>query len=110
MPRRDYAGNTMGFRLVRGCEPGLIFDHFRHRASVEGRFPELESKFNCALEPSSTIRERSTLQSAIATFARNVSRYGDTYYLVVRCAGGWAAEIGRQSFAAVEEIAHEAEI
>jgi len=45
------------------------------------------------------------------TFKRDVSQYGDNYYLVVRCAGGWAAESHpRQAFAVVVEIAHEAEV
>ncbi len=45
------------------------------------------------------------------TFKRDISKYGDNYYLVVRCAGGWAAESHpRQAFAVVVEIAHEAEV
>lgn len=108
--RRDYAGVTMGFRLIRGCEPDLIFEHFRRRVAEEGRFPDMEARFNCSLEPSSTLREKSSLQTATVSFARDVSQYGDTYYLVVRCAGGWAADVGRQAFAVVVEIAHEAEV
>lgn len=108
--RRDYNGVSIGFRLIRGCEPGLIFEHFRSRTADEGRFPEMATRFHCNLEPSSTIREKSSLQTAMVTFSRDVSRYGDTYYLVVRCAGGWADEIVRQSFAVTVEIAHEAEV
>lgn len=109
--RRDYVGNSMGFRLIRGCDPDLIFEHFRRRVvAEEGRFPEMENRFNCALAPTPTVREKSTLQSATATFSRDITRYGDTYYLVVRCAGGWAAEVTRQAFAVVVEIAHEADI
>ncbi|MCT8970694.1 S8 family peptidase [Microbaculum marinisediminis] len=108
--RRDYAGNTMGFRLIRGCEPDLIFEHFRRRVAEDGPFPALENRFNCSLEPRPTLREKSSLQTATASFSRDVSHYGDTYHLVVRCAGGWAADVGRQAFAVVVEIAHEAEI
>ena len=110
--RRDYAGNTMAFRLIRGCDPELIFEHFRRRVvAEEGHFPEMETKYNCKLEPTSTLRERSSLQTATATFLRDISRYGDNYYLVVRCAGGWASESRpRQAFAVVVEIAHEAEV
>jgi hypothetical protein len=100
----------MSFRLIRGCQPDLIFEHFRRRAAEEERFPDMEARFNCTLEPSSTLREKSSLQTATATFARDVSQYGDTYYLVVRCAGGWAVDIGRQAFPVVVEIAHEAQI
>ena len=108
--RRDYAGILMSFRLIRGCDPDLIFEHFRRRMPGEERFPELQNRFNCRLEPSSMLREKSTLQSATATFSRDITHYGDTYYLVIRCAGGWAADIGHQGFAVVVEIAHEAEI
>ena len=110
--RRDYAGNTMAFRLIRGCDPDLIFEHFRRRVVAdEGPFPEMEARFNCKLEPTSTLREKSSLQTATATFKRDIAQYGDNYYLVVRCAGGWAAESHpRQAFAVVVEIAHEAEV
>lgn len=108
--RRDYAGNSIGFRLIRGCQPDLIVNHFRRRTAEEGRFPEMPARFNCTLEPSPTLREKSSLQLATATFMRDISRYGDTYYLVVRCAGGWATSVDRQGFAVVVEIAHEAEV
>lgn len=62
------------------------------------------------LEPNPTLREKSSLQSATISFSRDVSHYGDTYYLVVRCAGGWATEAVGQAFAVVVEIAHEAEV
>jgi hypothetical protein len=99
----------MGFRLIRGCEPDLIFEHFRRRGADEGRFPEIASRFDCELTPSSTLREKSSLQSAAVSFSRVISHYGDIYYLVVRCAGGWAT-VGWQAFAVVVEIAHEAEV
>ncbi|WP_197277156.1 S8 family peptidase [Sphingomonas profundi] len=108
--RRDYAGLTMGFRLIRGCQPDLIFEHFRRRTAAEGRFPDMAARFNCGLEPGPTLREKSSLQTATATFQRDVSTYGDTYHLVVRCAGGWAGEVANQAFAVVVEIAHEAEV
>lgn len=108
--RKDYAGNTLGFRLIRGCEPDLIFEHFRRRTVEEGRFPEMANRFNCSLVPAPTLREKSSLQLATATFQRDVSQYGNTYHLVVRCSGGWAADVGRQGFAVVVEIAHEAEV
>jgi hypothetical protein len=108
--RRDYAGNSMGFRLIRGCDAQLIFEHFRRRAAEEGRFPEMENRFNCNLTPTPSLREKSSLQTAAVNFSRDISHYGDTYYLVVRCAGGWAADVARQGFAVVVEIAHEAEV
>ena len=106
--RLDYNGVSMSFRLLRGCDPEKIFEHFRQRQHAEGPVPEMEARFNCKLEPSSTVREKSSLQSAKVTFTRDISDYGDMYYLVVRCAGGWSGDAGRQGFAVAVEISHEA--
>lgn len=108
--RLDYNGVSMSFRLIRGCDPDAIFEHFRQRAQAEGPTPEMAARFNCKLAPSSTAREKSSLQSASVTFSRDVSGYGDAYYLVVRCAGGWSGDAGTQAFAVAVEIAHEADV
>jgi hypothetical protein len=100
----------MSFRLIRGCDPDHIFEHFRQRTTEEGPFPEIESRYDCKLKPSSTVREKSSLQTATVTFSRDVSEYGDNYYLVIRCASGWAGDVGLQAFAVTVEISHEAEI
>lgn len=108
--RIDYAGNRMSFKLHRGCDPALLFDHYRRRATGEDRHPDLEGRFTCKLEPGSTERSKSSVQVGRASFARN-SAYPDPFYLVVRCEGGWAADIApRQSFAVVVELALEAEV
>lgn len=108
--RLDYNGVAMSFRLIRGCDPDAIFEHYRRRTQAEGPVPEMAARFNCKLTPSSTIREKSSLQSAEVTFSHDVSDYGDAYYLVVRCAGGWSGDVGTQNFAVAVEISHEAEI
>ncbi|WP_245494448.1 S8 family peptidase [Rhizobium ruizarguesonis] len=108
--RADYAGVGMSFRLLRGCAPDLIFEHYRKRAKDEERFPEIAGRFDCKLTPSSTIREKGTVQSATATFKRDVAEYGNDYYLVVRCESGWASHVDRQNFAVVIEISHKAEL
>jgi subtilisin family serine protease len=108
--RNDYTGIGMSFRLVRGCNPDLIFEHYRKRAQEEGPFPELATRFNCSLEPGPQSREKGVMQSATAVFKRDVSGYGDDYYLVVRCEGGWAQDVAKQPFAAVVEISHRAEV
>lgn len=108
--RLDYNGVSMSFRLIRGCTPEEIFDHYRRRTQADGPIPEMANRNNCNLSPSSTAREKSSLQSASVSFARDVSGYGDVYYLVVRCAGGWAGDVGQQSFAVAVEISHEAEV
>lgn len=108
--RRDYAGVTMNFRLIRGCTSDFVFDHYRKRVTAEdGEFPEMEARYNCKLDPSPTLREKSTLQSAQIRFTKDTGHYGGEYFLVVRCAGGWA-DTGRQAFALVVEMAHEAPV
>ena len=109
--RADYAGLGMGFRLVRGCEPDLIFEHYRRRDAAEGRFPEIAPRYNCALQPGPQQREKATLQSASVSFMRDIAGYGDRYHLVVRCEAGWASNlVDRQRFAVVVQLEHEAEI
>lgn len=109
--RADYAGVGMSFRLVRGCDPALIFEHFRRRTQAEGRFPEIAARFNCGMSPGPQSRERGTLQSASVTFSRGTELYGEYYYLVVRCEGGWASSLqAAQRFAIVVELTHQAEV
>jgi hypothetical protein len=109
--RADYAGAGMSFRLVRGCEPDRIFEHFRRRTQDEGSRPEIDGRYNCALKPGPQERERSTLQSASVSFTHGTELYGDDYYLVVRCEGGWAATMEtHQRFAVVVELMHQAQV
>ena len=109
--RADYAGINMSFRLVRGCNPALIFEHFRRRTNTEGRRPDLDARFNCGLEPGPRERERGSLQSASVTYSQGTANYGDNYHLIVRCEGGWASSFeARQRFAVVVELSHQAEI
>jgi hypothetical protein len=108
--RTDYTGIGMSFRLIRGCEPDLIIEHYRRRTAEDGPFPEIAARFNCKLLPGPQDRERGTIQSANVTFKQSVELYGDAYYLVVRCEGGWASFAARQRFAVVVEISHKAEV
>ncbi|TAX28870.1 S8 family peptidase [Rhizobium leguminosarum] len=108
--RLDYNGVSMGFRLVRGCDADKVFEHYRQRAQAEGPVPDMENRFNCKLTPGPGIREKSSLQTASVTFSRDISAYGDNYFLIVRCAGGWSGDTGQQNFAVTVEISHEAEI
>jgi hypothetical protein len=109
--RADYTGVSMSFRLVRGCDSALIFEHFRRRSQDEGRQPDIDNRYNCTLEPGPRERECSTLQIASVTFSRDTDLYGDAYYLVVRCEAGWASNFEtRQRFAVVVELLHQAEI
>lgn len=109
--RADYAGTGMSFRVFRGCEPGLIFEHFRKRTKQEGKHPEIEKRYACNLQPGPQEREKATVQRASVTFSQRTEEYGGDYYLVVRCEGGWAASFETtQKFAVVVELEHQPEI
>lgn len=109
--REDYAGIGMSFRLIRGCSSDFVFEHYRRRVKGEARFPKMPGKYDCDLKPGSQAREKSTLQSASVVFKSDIEEYGDKYFLVVRCEGGWASQtVTRQRFALVVELAHEAQI
>lgn len=108
--RADYAGVGMSFRMVRGCQPDLIFDHYRKREQEDGPFPELAPRYNCSFLPGPQAREKDTVQCATVTFKRGVEEYGASYYLVVRCESGWATHVDRQRFAIAVELHHKAEV
>jgi len=110
--RKEYIGTRMSFRLVRGRSPDFIFSHYRKRAKTEGPIPELPAKFDCKFDLGPRQRDSSTVQSGRVVFQRDVSAYGDQYFVVVRCEAGWAASLPeqKQRFALVVELSHEAEI
>ena len=112
--RKDYVGTTMSFRLVRGCKADVVFQHYRKRSNSEGRHPELPQRYDCKLSLGSSIRDNCTTQTGTATFDKDVSKYGDTYYVVVRCEAGWASlasvQDQKQRFALVVELRHAAPI
>ncbi|MEQ1617706.1 MAG: S8 family peptidase [Terricaulis sp.] len=106
--RADYAGLAMNFRVFRGCDPALLFEHYRRRTKDEGDFPEIEARYGCKLAPGPRAREGGPLQCAEVVYKRDVSAYGDVYHLVVRCESGWAVDrVTHQRFAVAVEIAHE---
>lgn len=106
--RAEYIGTKMNFRLLRGCPPREVFEHYRARGSNEGEPPGIASRYQCDMQPGPKSRDGLTLQTATKNFVQETAAYGDEYYLVVRCAGGWAAEQEiSQRFAVVVELEHE---
>lgn len=108
--RRDYAGVTMGYRLIRGATAADVFDRFKKRGEEDGELAEMPKRFDCSFDTGPVIREKSSLQTATTTFRTDISNYGDTYFLMVRCMGGWSGDGGRQPFAVTVELFHEAKI
>lgn len=106
--RAEYIGTKMNFRLLRGCPVGQVFEHFRARIPEEGRPPDIAARFRCDLKPGPNDRDGQTLQTGAQTFVQDTADYGDEYYLVVRCAAGWAEEqVVDQRFAVVVELEHQ---
>jgi hypothetical protein len=112
--RKDYIGTTMSFRLVRGCKADFVFEHYRKRANSEGKHAKLPGCYDCKPSPGPDSRDQCTIQTGTATFERDISRYGDSYYVVVRCEAGWAnlasAQDQKQRYALVVELRHAAPI
>jgi subtilase family protein len=75
--RNDYAGIGMSFRLIRGCDPQQIFEHYRKRSKEEGPFPEIEARYDCKLLPGAQAREKGTIHRATALF-NDPSKYTET--------------------------------
>lgn len=109
--RAEYIGTKMNFRLLRGCNSEEVFAHFRARTADEGDPPKIPERFKCTLDPKVNSRDGNTIQMASKSFVRDTAVYGDEYYLVVRCVGGWAeSQEIFQNFAVVVELEHQPDI
>ena len=107
--RAEYAGVRMNFRLIRGCPVHEVFEHFRTHAGEEGEAPDIPRRYNCDLKLGPNSRDKNTIQTAAVTYTRDTARYGNEYYLIVRCVGGWALDQEVfQNFAVVVELEHQA--
>jgi len=109
--RADYLGTTMGWRLLRGTNEKAVFDKFRKWEEADGDPPEFPDRFNCKAFPGPQLREKGTLQCASFQAARDMSSYGDTYYVAVWCRRRWAPkEIESQRFTLAVQLRHAADI
>ena len=109
--RADYLGLTMGWRLIRGTSQQDVFDKFRKWEKAEGEPPEFPSKYQCNTTPGPKLREKGTLQCASFTAQRNMSEYGNSYYVAVWCRRRWAPDIIKaQRFSIAVQLRHSADI
>jgi subtilisin family serine protease len=109
--RADYLGVTMGWRLLRGRTEKDVFDRFRKWESAEGDPPEFPARYTCDTFPGPQLREKGTLQCASFIAQRDMSAYGDTYYLAVWCRRRWVPkEVERQRYSLAIQLRHSAEI
>ena len=106
--RLDYMGTKMGFHLIRGASAAEVFDAFRKWEADEGKEFRIPASLKCDLKPGAQRRERGTLQCATFSMTANSSKYGDSYYLAVRCESGWSSK--DQDFAVAVELRSQADI
>ncbi|UPK03823.1 S8 family peptidase [Bradyrhizobium sp. 170] len=106
--RADYLGVTMGWRLVRGTDEEDVFDRYRKWTKEEGKPPEFPPRLICPTDIGPDLRESGTLQVGTYTGKRDISRYGDKYYIAVWCARRWAPPgIEKQRYALSVQLRHE---
>ena len=93
--RLDYAGLGMSFDLFRGATAEEVFDACRKwEKKADGEDPfKIKDARRCKLVPSTNLRGYGTLQCGSFVAKRNWDKYGESYYVVVRCHGGWASAI-----------------
>lgn len=114
--RKDYIGIKMGFHLVKGESQQDVFDKFRKWEQQDkddhgDPFNFEGTTWQCKMEPPATTRELGTLQVGTFVAKRDISHYGDRYFLAVRCEGKWAKEIvGEQRFSVAVQLWHEANL
>ena len=109
--RAEYIGTRMNYRLIRGCPVDQVFEHFRAHTGEDTEPPGIKPRYTCKLEPGPKRRDRNTIQTSSVKFTQDTAQYGNDYYLVVRCVGGWAShEAIWQRYAIVVELEHEAQI
>ena len=103
--RIDYVGTSMSFRLIRGKSLDEVAQAFKKRQPKGTNAESITDSCNCTMTPGPNERDGGTLQRATFTMKRAADRYGDTYYVVVRCERGWALdEHGPQRYAVVVSL------
>jgi len=109
--RKDYPGVQMQFDLIRGTALQEVYDAYRALDKDEDKPESLLGRNRCAFVPSINLRKPGTLQTGTFTMRQDISSYGDTYFLVVRCLGRWAASlIEAQPYSIAVMLRHSASI
>lgn len=106
--RLDYTGTTMDYHLIRGHTLEEVRHKYENRLPNESDESKISDGDNPHMEPGAQARQWSTLQHATLSMKQNPkARYGDTYYVVVRCKRGWAGdEYYPQKYALVVTLEH----
>lgn len=104
--RLDYLGVEMTFQMIRGRSIDEVVDAYRSVLPDEEPEKAISGSSKIDFDPKEAprnadySRKKSTLQLADFEFSRDASKYGDTYWLVVRSERKWApVEIDTQDYA-----------
>lgn len=114
--RKDYSGVRMQFDLIRGSNIDSVYDAYRELITneadgkKESAPPKLLSNQKCDFSPAINLRKAGTLQCGKFTAKRDISAYGDAYFLVVRCVGRWVDPGEVQPYSLAVMLRHSAEI
>lgn len=110
--RMDYLGVEMTFQMIRGKSLNEVIAAYESVRPDEEPESAIGSPFKIDFHPKESPRnaqyrrKKSTLQLADFDFTRDASRYGDTYWLVVRSERKWAPiEIEAQDYAVAVVLA-----
>jgi hypothetical protein len=106
--RAQYIGVEMNALLIRGKTSDQIVEAYRavsreEREAAKKQKLTIPAAFKpphkCPLAPGTTELESSTLQRSEWTFKKKVTKYGDSWYLLVKAERTWAPEeITEQDF------------
>lgn len=109
--RKDYAGIGMQFDLIRDATLDEVFDAYRHIKNDEETPKQLQDSKKIKFLPSINLRKPCSLQCGTFIRKKDMSQYGNTYYLVVRCIAKWAEkDVKAQPFSVSVMMQHEATI
>ena len=95
--RNDYAGVGMSFRLIRGCQPDLIFEHYRKRDQDEERFPSwlIGTTANSLPDPRQERKELCNPLPSLSSAALKVTEIPISSWCVQRAVGELTSSNGK---------------
>jgi subtilisin family serine protease len=113
--RMDYLGVDMNFQMIRGKSLPQVIAAFESVGPDEDAESAIPYPYNIPFEPKGRStkeghrRNASTLQMGEFQFQRDASKYGKTYWLIVRSQRKWApVEIDKQDYAVAVVLRAEA--
>ena len=113
--RMDYLGVDLNFQMIRGKSLSEVIAAFQSVGPDEEAERAIPYPYNIPFEPKRRStndgyrRDASTLQMGEFEFQKDASKYGNTYWLIVRSQRKWApVEIDKQDYAVAVVLRAEA--